>query len=511
MQTPDVCLAIVSIKRGSPSGAAIASSAVPITSQIHRDQMDNASSSGVVQTLTIHHIPDALALVGSLSSPNESSGLVRVAGQPVATLMHRAAVILGDSASLHTLEEAVKLARIATAQCRNKLYEVHWSAVPIEWRHAYWVGVALQSLGVARKSAVELSTATGEDDKDTTSSDTNNSAILVESAQTVIKLCDIGLLLGAPVRGANLTSLASDLQEFLHKHVPHTSQTSAQHHSREGAADSIYSLAAKPTEGRGHSSQTAETVSPELDEIYLQVPENSQRVGSAECPSLMDFQSQYMNAQTPVVICGAVDHWPAITKWKDLNYLKSIAGSRTVPVELGKNYVGSDWSQKLMTLESFINQFVSDDGPTGKIGYLAQHELFQQVPELAQDITTPDYCCLGDGETLQINAWFGPRGTVSPLHFDPYHNVLVQVVGEKQIRLYAPQDSDKLYAHPEPMLFNTSQVDAEAPDLSCFPKFADGTCWFTVLKPGQMLYIPPKWWHHVRSLSTSFSVSFWWS
>lgn len=31
-----------------------------------------------------------------------------------------------------------------------------------------------------------------------------------------------------------------------------------------------------------------------------------------------------------------------------------------------------------------------------------------------------------------------------------------------------------------------------------------------VLGPGQMLYIPPGWWHFVRSLSTSFSVSFWW-
>ena len=31
-----------------------------------------------------------------------------------------------------------------------------------------------------------------------------------------------------------------------------------------------------------------------------------------------------------------------------------------------------------------------------------------------------------------------------------------------------------------------------------------------VLQPGEMLYIPPRWWHYVKSLSVSFSVSFWW-
>lgn len=77
----------------------------------------------------------------------------------------------------------------------------------------------------------------------------------------------------------------------------------------------------------------------------------------------------------------------------------------------------------------------------GETAYLAQHELFDQIPPLRRDIMTPDYCALlladeeddGGAESVATNAWFGPGGTVSPLHNDPFHNLLAQVVGSKRV------------------------------------------------------------------------------
>jgi Cupin-like domain len=50
--------------------------------------------------------------------------------------------------------------------------------------------------------------------------------------------------------------------------------------------------------------------------------------------SFETFISDYFLRQTPVIIIGCMEQWPACTKWKDLNYLKQIAGDRTVPVEV---------------------------------------------------------------------------------------------------------------------------------------------------------------------------------
>lgn len=65
--------------------------------------------------------------------------------------------------------------------------------------------------------------------------------------------------------------------------------------------------------------------------------------------------------------------------------------------------------------------------PAPAIRYLAQHPLFDQIPALRSDIVTPEYCCLGEGGMQAINAWLGPAGTVTPLHYDPHHNLLAQV------------------------------------------------------------------------------------
>jgi len=72
--------------------------------------------------------------------------------------------------------------------------------------------------------------------------------------------------------------------------------------------------------------------------------------------------------------------------------------------------------------------------------------LKSQINELRKDIFIPDYCFAGGGELRSLNAWFGPAGTVTPLHHDPHHNILAQVT-----QLYRTELSitnQLLYTHP---------------------------------------------------------------
>jgi hypothetical protein len=87
-----------------------------------------------------------------------------------------------------------------------------------------------------------------------------------------------------------------------------------------------------------------------------------------------------------------------------------------------------------------------------------------------------------------------------------------KVIGKKYVRLYDNKYAEWLYPHKEKVLENTSQIDIDNVDSQKYPLFHNiPTYWEAVLTEGQILYIPPKCWHYIKSLSLSFSVSFWWA
>ena len=100
--------------------------------------------------------------------------------------------------------------------------------------------------------------------------------------------------------------------------------------------------------------------------------------------------------------------------------------------------------------------------------------------------------------------WFGPAGTVTPLHHDTLMLFHTQVVGRKRWRFVSPLEWSRVYN-----LRNVfSEVDLERPDLERYPAFADATVLEVVVEPGETMFLPLGWWHQVTSLDVSLSFSY---
>lgn len=289
-------------------------------------------------------------------------------------------------------------------------------------------------------------------------------------------------------------------------------------------------------------------------------------IRTVNAPSLDEFQKHMQDRKLPIILTGILNEWSALTEWRRISYWDNVTlgGRRLIPVEIGRSYVDEDWTQKIVPFREFTREYIlhpHNDGDT-QTGYLAQHDILRQIPSLQAAISIPDYCylegpppdpgtpvamskakkqiktshpsllpqCDGDAE-IRTNIWFGPPWTISPLHHDPYHNILCQVVGTKYVRLYSPHVSHQLFARsdrePAPHIVNdsdatidmsnTSNIDVAAIELSphedwdaVYPGISNIPYQECILDAGQALYIPIGWWHYVRSCSVGISVSFWW-
>lgn len=107
----------------------------------------------------------------------------------------------------------------------------------------------------------------------------------------------------------------------------------------------------------------------------------------------------------------------------------------------------------------------------------------------------------------------GSEGSITPAHYDEQQNFFAQIYGYKRFLLFPPEMYECLYPHPVWHPHDRqSQVDFDNPDYERFPKFHEIKGQEAVVGPGDVLYIPMYWWHHVESLlhnKYTVSVNFW--
>jgi len=227
-----------------------------------------------------------------------------------------------------------------------------------------------------------------------------------------------------------------------------------------------------------------------------------------------DFETRYLDERQPCVITDLVTLWPAFKNWS-IPYFNKHWGDIEVPLSpLEKGQSKPPWPRKVKRkLSSFLKDITQTEDDNM---FYVQQVPTNLFPKLDNDFSKPKFMpssCILAQNTLFIGA--APIRT--SLHFDQpcIDNIFCQIVGEKRIRMFSPEQGEYLYPYPESGLvdyIHVSQIpDLDNVDLTRFPKFAKAKGNYDfVLKPGMAVYIPKGWWHHIESVTTPTISLNWW-
>jgi len=229
----------------------------------------------------------------------------------------------------------------------------------------------------------------------------------------------------------------------------------------------------------------------------------------------------------PWVQRGLVAHWPMVQAAR-----RSDADAMA--------YLMSTWRGELVGMllapPHTQGRFFYDDTLTGMnfrrekapldviLDALAQVAGKPDAPALYVGSTTVDTCLpgfraandlpFGDRDPL-VSIWFGNRSRIAA-HFDLPDNVACVVAGRRRFTLFPPDQLANLYVGPldvTPAGQAVSLVDFANPDFERHPRFAEALEHAQVveLEPGDAVFIPSMWWHHVESLADfNVLINYWW-
>ena len=220
-----------------------------------------------------------------------------------------------------------------------------------------------------------------------------------------------------------------------------------------------------------------------------------------------DFLQQHYGTNRPVVITGMLEHYPARSKW-NLDYFAEHFSERMVEVQFGRDadpqYELNSIAHKRHVPFGEYVAMVRDCGSSNDFYMTANNDSKnrESLKELWDDVgSLPEY--LDSDPARRGFFWFGPKGTITPFHHDLTNNFMSQIIGRKRVKLIAPCELAKVYNHRHCF----TDVDAKAVDLNRFPAMADVKIHDVVLEPGEILFLPVGWWHHVEALDISVTLA----
>ncbi|NEX63708.1 cupin-like domain-containing protein [Noviherbaspirillum galbum] len=240
----------------------------------------------------------------------------------------------------------------------------------------------------------------------------------------------------------------------------------------------------------------------EVREAIRRVGRNIPAISAVPRISMLDaatFRTRAVEG-LPFVITGLVSRWPLSALTPQM--LHDRYGDLRVRARVG-DYVNKafapDRAMQDMSMIEYLD--LVSTGTQDLPPYIGNLEL----RELNRMCYWPAYF----GKMGPPRFWLGPSGTVTPLHCDYDDNIFAQIWGTKRIFLSPPHHDEFLYTSEANAVLFGSPVNPEAPDFEKFPLARQASMIECIVNPGELLYLPAGWYHHVRSLTFSLSANRW--
>ncbi|MFT4077119.1 MAG: cupin-like domain-containing protein [Asticcacaulis sp.] len=240
------------------------------------------------------------------------------------------------------------------------------------------------------------------------------------------------------------------------------------------------------------------------------------------------FDTEIRYAGQPVILKGIVTQWPAVRAAHDSSkalgdYLRQFDSGKEANVSVARkelkgqffyneDLTGLNYQTHRGTLSFIVGWCLSHMGQTeSESVYLQAQPVDQFAPGLAAELAMP----LLDA-AVRPRLWIG-NTLRTQTHFDYTSNIAVHVAGEKVFTLFPPDQTANLYPGPldrSPAGVPISMASLEAPDAQRYPHLdeAQAHALTARLSPGDGLFIPPLWWHHVQTTGPlNMLVNYWWN
>ena len=252
---------------------------------------------------------------------------------------------------------------------------------------------------------------------------------------------------------------------------------------------------------------------------FARVPERAVE-GAAGLDALLQ------EAREPFVIRGLVADWPLVAEGKMSaravrQYLLERARDRPFTVSIGppghdgRFFYDANMEMNFRTgtgklADIFAGIDQSEERRDPRAVYLGSVDMAGYFDGLREE----NRIDLGDREPLE-SIWIGTRTRIAA-HNDFPDNLACCAAGRRRFTLFPPDAFRNLYLGPidnTPAGRAISMVDFEHPDLAAHPKFVEAMAHAQTveMEPGDAIFIPSMWWHHVEGLADfNILVNYWW-